>query len=127
MITKIILTLLVIAAGYIYLKRKSAPQSSASARQQDTVSVSASSAVPVKLIAALLIAIFSVATLSYIGYHWFDNNRVLEVRLISPGTDQHLIYEVRKGDLKERSFTTTDGQIVRIGASERLEVRATEH
>lgn len=125
MITKIVLTLLVIAAGYVYLKRKSASASSAAGRPSE-VSVESASSVPVRLIAVLLLVISSVATLSYIGYRWYDNNRLLEVRLISPGVAEPLVYQVRKGDLDERSFTTTDGQIVRISATERLEVMALE-
>lgn len=125
MITKIILTLLVIAAGYFYLKRQSVSKS-ASVRQPTEISVSSASSVPVKLIAGLLVGIFSVATVSFVGYRWYDNSRLLEVRLISPATPEPLVYQVRKGDLKERSFTTTDGQIVRISASERLEVMTLE-
>ncbi|MEH6577078.1 MAG: hypothetical protein V7731_08355 [Amphritea sp.] len=119
MVTKILITLLVIAGCYLYLKRR---DSNASQQRQPAREPIAESQ-PVKMIAVLLLALSVLATLSYVGYRWYDSHTLLDVRIINPENDNEVVYQVYKGDLDDRSFTTVQGQTVRISNSERLEIR----
>ena len=119
MITKILITLLVIAGCYLYLKRRNKV-----ARQpvrQNVVDRSAET-LSIKLIAIILLSVSVLGSASFLGYQWYDGHTLLEVRIINPGTATEVVYQVYKADLNDRSFTTVDGQSVRIAASERLEI-----
>ena len=122
MVTKILITLLVIAGCYLYLKRRN---SSASQQQRPSGETDAEQ-LPVKMIAVFLLVLSVMGTLSYVGYRWYDSHTLLDVRIINPANDSEVIYQVYKGDLDNRSFTTVQGQTVRISASERLEISPAE-
>jgi len=119
MITKILITLLVIAGCYLYLKRRNKV-----ARQPVRQNITDSSAetLSIKLIATILLSVSVLGSASFLGYQWYDGHTLLEVRIINPGTATEVVYQVYKADLNDRSFTTVDGQSVRIAASERLEI-----
>lgn len=119
MITKILITLLVIAGCYLYLKRRNKV---ASQPVRQNVADRAAETLPIKLIATILLSVSVVGSASFLGYQWYDGHTLLEVRIINPGTATEVVYQVYKTDLNDRSFTTVDGQSVRIAASERLEI-----
>ena len=118
MVTKILITLLVIAGCYLYLKRRS----SSANQQRRPARESVAEQQPVKMVAVLLLILSVLGTLSYVGYRWYDSHTLLDVRIINPANDSEVVYQVYKGDLDDRSFTTVQGQTVRIAASERLEI-----
>lgn len=121
MVTKVLLTLLVIVLAYLYLRRRmnrntsQRPRVKAEPMNSDT---------PVKTIAILFILVSFTLTVVFFVYRWVDGNQLLRVTLISPQSSEPLYYQVHKSELQERSFTTTDGQVVRIGVQDRLEIEA---
>ncbi|WP_432473988.1 hypothetical protein [Amphritea sp. HPY] len=119
MITKILITLLVIAGCYLYLKRRN--QVARQPVRRPAVD-SSSEALPMKLIATILLTVSVLGSASYLGYQWYDSHTLLEVRIVTPGSSAEVVYQVYKADLGDRSFTTVDGQTVRIAANERLEI-----
>ncbi|WP_428036417.1 hypothetical protein [Amphritea sp.] len=121
MVTKVLLTLLVIVAAYLYLKRRMHHKNTQRPRADP---VSANADMPVKTIAVLFILVSFTLTVGFFLYRWVDGNQLLRITLISPQSSEPLYYQVHKSELQERSFTTTDGQIIRIGAQDRLEIKA---
>lgn len=117
MVTKIVLTLLVIAGCYFYLKRRNA-----GVGQSRKALPAPPAQRPVKWLAGGLLTVSLLGLFAYVGYRWYDSHTLLAVRVITPGSDNAVIYQVYKGDLADRSFTTVQGQTVRIAVSERLEI-----
>ena len=53
---------------------------------------------------------------------WQDDHTIITVNLHRDGQQQPVSYEVYKFQLGERSFTTTEGIVVTVAASERMEI-----
>ncbi|RTE65644.1 hypothetical protein EH243_10225 [Amphritea opalescens] len=127
MVTKVLLTLLVLLIAYVYLKRRAllsqrvqwpsaldqSTTNSRSDRQQRD---------PIKMIAVLFLLVSFLLTLGFFVYHWVDGRQLLNVTLISSQSSEPLHYQVYKAELQERSFTTTRGQVIRLGAQDRLHI-----
>ncbi|WP_299196620.1 hypothetical protein [uncultured Amphritea sp.] len=119
MVTKVLLTLLVIVLAYLYLRRRM----NRNTPQRPRVKTEpVSSDTPVKTIAILFVLVSFTLTVGFFVYRWIDGNQLLRVTLISPQSSEPLYYQVHKSELQERSFTTTDGQIIRIGGQDRLQI-----
>lgn len=125
MITKILLTLVVIAVAFIYLKRRKGVANKP-VRQVPAPTTTSEADLPIKMIAIILLVASFIATAGFVSYRWYDGQRLLEVKVVEPNRSE-LVYRVYKADLQERSFTTTDGQIIRISAQERLEIKRLEN
>ena len=125
MLTKILVTTLVILSCYFYLRyrRNKAPATSGgSTSSLDAGSRKSSSAFQVKWVAGVLIALSACSAISFFIYDRMDNQRLLTVKIINPYSGEVMTYQVHKGDLKERSFETTQRQIIRVSNRERIEV-----
>ena len=120
MVTKILLTLVVLIVAYLYLKRRAAPQQT---RKQE--SDSSQDDLPFRMIAIVFLLVSFFVTCGFFAYNWLDGRNVLEVTLIAPDQSEQ-VYQVYKSDLEERSFITSDGQIIRISNQERLQIRKLE-
>lgn len=123
MLTKLLLTAAVIFGCYLFIRHKRA----VSAASQSPVRVQQSPKTPenkpVNFIALALVGVTVVAAVGFFIYDWQDNKTLLEVKVINPSNSEETIYQVYKGDLGARSFETIQGQQVRIGNSERMEVK----
>ncbi|WP_417222589.1 hypothetical protein [Amphritea sp.] len=130
MVTKIFLTLLVLLIAYVYLQRRALAAKSTRRRASTERPVKPESGLvgsikkdePIKLIAVLFVLVSFVLSLSFFAYRWYDGHQLLNVTLVSPQSSEPLYYQVHKSALQERSFTTTTGQIIRIGAQDRLQI-----
>ncbi len=120
MLTKILLTSLVIIGCFLYIRyRRTAAENALRAEN---------SAPPLllnNLMRGLAIGLLTLSVAGLVGfliYDWNDGRTLLDVRVINPQSGEEVVYQVYKGDLDERSFTTLQGQQVRIANSERLVV-----
>ncbi|MEH6626352.1 MAG: hypothetical protein V7739_07905 [Motiliproteus sp.] len=122
MLTKMLLTAAVIFGCYLFIRHKrSASVASQAPARVELETVSANK--PVNWIALALVAVSVVAAVGFFIYDWQDNQTLLEVKVINPSNSEETLYQVYKGDLGARSFETIQGQQVRIGNSERMEVK----
>lgn len=148
MLSKLLITLLVIALAVIYLRRRK-QASVASARTDTSGKVTAflahasnngwqthgdgsqsplQSGHPATMAGRLrLILWVALAGLILLGsaysvWHWQDQRRELTVLLYSSGNEAPAVYRVPRKDLGERSFTTSDGIRVNVSDSERMEI-----
>jgi len=71
---------------------------------------------------ALAIALVGCALFIYL--QWQDTWRVVTVRVINAGSGIESTYQAYKGDVEDRSFTTTDGRRVNLAEVERMELGA---
>ncbi len=121
MLTKILLTALVILGCYLFIRYKRSvvqQQGAATPIAEDTLSANPL----VRWFSVALLILSLTAAVGFFIYDWNDSRTLLEVQVISPHSGDKVVYQVYKGDLKERSFTTIQGQQVRIASNERLVV-----
>ncbi|MFT6915538.1 MAG: hypothetical protein ACJAWL_001847 [Motiliproteus sp.] len=122
MLTKILVTALVIIGCYLFIRSKrhhpvqrlrvieAAPESAARLPS------------PVRLLALGLCVFSLLASAAFMGLNWLDNQTLLKVRVTSTLNGESADYRVYKGDLEGRSFITTFGQRVIIADNERMEI-----
>lgn len=124
MLTKILVTALVILGCYAFIRfqRNKQPAQSKQAvltgRQQAKISVASS----FKWLAVSLVVLTLATAVGFFIYDWQDNHERVIVKVTNPHNGETVSYQVYKGDLQERSFETVQGQIIRVGNSERIEV-----
>ncbi|MGI3002688.1 hypothetical protein ACRTDJ_06300 [Shewanella algae] len=113
MLTKILLTALVLALAWAMLKRRSSPE----VRQKEI-------AEPLPLFKRFLVPGAVGATLilacGFFAWQWFDGYQVVSVTLVSPKEERREVYQVRKKDISANELVTVDGLRIRLSSEERL-------
>ena len=123
MLTKILVTALIILACFYYLRfQRNKQQIGTQKANAATSAQKFSRTSQIAWLAGSLVALTICAAIISFVYGWFDKKQVLNVKLISPYSGEVVIYEAYKGDMNERSFETVQGKVIRIGNSERLEI-----
>ncbi|WP_144213076.1 hypothetical protein [Shewanella donghaensis] len=118
MLTKLIVTLLVILACVMYIR-------SGRAKKESPALVSMgsdSSPLFSKLIIYPMIAVSMLATAAFWGWSWYDDNTIVEVTISSPVEAMSTTYQVRKKDIEAQRITTIDGIQIRLSNQERITV-----
>lgn len=125
MITKILLTLLVILTAYALIKRQraNAGKQDTAANKNDDMSFTASD---LRLGAYMFIAIMFMLGSYFYYQSWQQDHQLLTIRLYPAGSQQTVEYQVFRYQLDNRSFITTDGIQVKVSDSERMEVLGLE-
>ncbi|OMH38058.1 hypothetical protein [Motiliproteus sp. MSK22-1] len=126
MLTKILLTALIIVGCYTYLRYKRNLEqgdiSSQRLKGDDNTPTPAIPSTVVRWLATGLVFLSVAGAVGFFIYDWNDSRTLLEVKVINPQSGEQIRYQVYKGDMEERSFKTIQGQQVRIANTERLEV-----
>lgn len=118
MLTKILITILVIVGAVVYLRRgRGNPKNRIVDMPEPHTSPLFSRA-----IVYIMIAISMLATAGYWGWGWYDDNTIVEVTISSPIEAMTASYQVRKKDIEEQRITTIDGIQIRLSNQERLTV-----
>ena len=118
MLTKLLLTLLVIAGCFLLLKwQRRRPSQGAIAAP---VSRKPARLVWV-LLGLVLLLVVGGATLAVL--EWQDQRVLLEVRVINPLSGDEQRYRVYRSALQGRQFTTIDGLQVQLSDAERVDVQ----
>ncbi len=124
MLTKILLTVAVIFGCYLYIQHKRAASMTRSAPVRiEPEEIETPTKKSINWIALALVGASVIAAVGFFIYDWQDSQTLLEVKVINPSSSEETLYQVYKGDLGARSFETIQGQQVRIGNSERMEVK----
>jgi hypothetical protein len=125
MLTKILVTLVVIALGWLAVRdrwrggeaggsRESVPAPRADGRE---------ALVPrgaVRLAAYGLVVLMLAGTGVYLLQGWQRDREVVDLQVVNAYTGEIQRYEARRGDIDRRSFLTLDGRRVQIAEMERL-------
>ena len=123
MLTKLLITALVIAACFAYLRFQS-QRAATGNRQNANAETATRGSLPrqFRWLAAALIISGASAVIGFFIFEWFNGRTVLTVDVINPQTGELISYEVYKRDLQDRSFKTLNGQQIRISNNERIEI-----
>lgn len=121
MLTKILLTLLVIVIAFLVVRNRSASAPATAARSGQPA------AAPIDLRRAWLIggvvALLLVVSLGSILYrNWRYDQELVSVRVVDIRSGQAELYRARRAKVQGRSFVTLDGRTVTVADSERVEV-----
>jgi hypothetical protein len=73
-------------------------------------------------LAAGVIAVMLLGAGLMFYLEWRADDEIVDVRVIDAGSGQASSYRVRRGDVDDRSFVTTDGRRVVLAETERLEM-----
>ncbi|MGZ9897329.1 hypothetical protein [Shewanella gaetbuli] len=118
MLTKILVTLLVIIGASFYLKRGRKPES----KTAQIIKEQSSTPLFNRLMISSVIAVSLLATALYWGWTVYDENQVVTVEITSPIDAISAQYQVRKKDIKATKITTVDGVEVRLSNQERITI-----
>ena len=126
MLSKIFLTLTVILAAFIYVRKRNHPgQPLLPPRAKTAIEpeVSQTQSMSDYRFAAYAILIMMFGVGGFLYYiNWQDDHTLITVKLYRSGEPNPITYQVYKNQLLDHSFTTIDGIKVTIAASERMEV-----
>lgn len=127
MLSKILVTLLVITAAAVLLRRRGAvPERETVDRARSEGPAALIEAPAAKRSEARFAAyLFLAVMLGVAGFlfwqDWREESAIITVTLYREGAAP-VTYEARRGDLRARSFTTLDGLQVRVASDERMEL-----
>ena len=124
MLWKILLTALVIAGAVLTLRMRNRPAEPVR-RLGSVPRVRSSSFGLVRMLAAGFVVLMLLGAGFYLFQQWRDNYRIVDVRVIDSRTGNDSVYQAYKGDVEGRTFVTTDGRIVSLAETERLELGVT--
>tara|TARA_R110001583_G_scaffold1313_6_gene10797 strand:+ start:1283 stop:1669 length:387 start_codon:yes stop_codon:yes gene_type:complete len=122
MLTKILVTALVVFGCYLFIRFKRRQQTSSMRVIEVAAERPSLLGSPVRMLALGLCVLSLLASAVFLGYRWSDNRTLLQVRVISATSGEVVEYQAYKGDVEGRSFVTLYGQRVSIAASERMEI-----
>jgi hypothetical protein len=126
MLTKILVTLAVIALGWLAVRDRWRGNEGVGSRENSspaTRSDGRDALVPrgaVKLAAYGLVVLMLVGTGIYLLQGWQRDREVVDVEVVNAYTGEIQRYEARRGEIDRRSFETLDGRRVQIAEMERL-------
>ncbi|WP_394205627.1 hypothetical protein [Shewanella waksmanii] len=113
MLTKILVTLLVIAGAFFYIRRpkeNNQTQSTANIGQR----------MMMRYVLFAIIALSLIASGGYWYWNWQDGNQIVHVTIVSPLDANETVYQVHKKDIGHNQITTVDGLNIRLSNQERI-------
>ena len=125
MISKILLTLLIIIGAVMVLRVRHSANRPPISQPGSTALEDSETNKTVRLALILFVIFTGVGGLAFGWAEWREAHRILNIRVIA-GDGKAVTYKAYKGDLKGRSFETLDGRQVTIADSERFEVTEPE-
>ncbi len=117
MLTKILLTALVLIIAWHFLTRKR------SVKEAPQAMVTGQSLLKRYGIIAFLATIL-VLGVGVSVWHWYDGYQIVNVTISSPATGQSNTFQVRKKDIDGNLLTTVEGLQIRVSDQETITVSA---
>lgn len=114
MLTKLLVTALVIAFAWATLKRSS--------RVKTTKKPAADLGQSIlrRYMVTGTLAVLLLGSASYLGWYWYDGSQVLSVTIVSPNQSGETVYQVKKRDISQHEIVTLDGITIRLSNQERV-------
>lgn len=116
---EILLIILVSLAAIVYTRYQG---SKPAARSRPMVDVPARPSRLPMLVAGGLVLITLVISGVMYYLHWQDAHRIYTVQVINTHTNELRHYQVYRDGIDGRSFRTTDGRLISLSSTERMEV-----
>lgn len=122
MLTKILVTVLVVIAVLTFYRVKNSGRVTDAARRLETRTPAEKRFG--RMVAYGFAGLLILISAAWYGMHWREQHRIITIRVISDsGTTTYKAYNK---DLKGNRFESIDGRTVRLGDSERVEIISTE-
>lgn len=122
MITKILFTLLIIIAALIYIRHSQGRDRQQRQREHECQAQKVAERRHAWRVAIALVSLTLVSSAGLFYSHWKEQHRLFSVQLINSHTGGVVSYRVYQRDIEGRSFRTTDGRLIHLSDSERMEV-----
>ena len=127
MLTKILITLLVIIVAAMVLRQRKLLQQ---ALQKPVViqvpEEPSDHQIMMKWISIVIVLFLVLSVASYYVVQWRDDHQLYSIRIINPQTGKEESYQAYKKDLKGSSFVTLTGLQVSVSELERVEMEAAD-
>jgi hypothetical protein len=124
MITKLILTLTVIAIAWLVVKNRQQRVQAITHDSQPEVAAGGSKNPMLRWGAYALLAMLLLGSGAYLFVQWQDYTRVVSVVVVDTQTGRSVSYQARRGDIEARRFVTLDGREVSVAHNERIELES---
>ncbi|MES9992952.1 MAG: hypothetical protein ABW098_13420 [Candidatus Thiodiazotropha sp.] len=124
MITKLILTLTVIAIAWLVVRNRQQRMQAITHQGQPSEAPKPAHNPLLKWGAYLLLVMLLLGSGLFLYTQWQDLARVVTVTVIDTQTGRSVSYQARRGDIEERHFVTLDGREVNVANSERMELES---
>ncbi len=127
MLTKILITLLIIVGAVIFLRHKKSlnPPTPKIITVIETKPANIIQS-NIKLIAFSVLSLTLLMGTAMLFLNWQDDHRLYEIKVVNPQSGNIHTFEAYKKDLQGRSFTTVTGQRIKVSEWERLEFQELE-
>ncbi|GIU02433.1 hypothetical protein [Shewanella algidipiscicola] len=119
MLTKILVTLLIIAGALFYVRKPARSDQTETATQFGQRLLFRYVAM-----GFVVLALFGSAVYWY--WTWQDGEQIVSVSIVSPLDNKVNIYQVHKRDISENEFTTVEGIKIRLSTQERIIIAPTD-
>lgn len=116
MITKLLVTIVVVLVGLTWARHRGMARQSGQAASRETEKPDNR-----LLVAVILVAIIAVGGVGF-WLKWEEQHRQYTVRVIDTRSGNVQTYQVYQDDVTGRSFTTIDGRRVNLADVERMEL-----
>lgn len=123
MLTKILVTILVVLGVLTFYRVKNSGRVESAARRIEAQAAAAGSRFGRRVAYGFVVVLLLVSAILY-GLHWREQHRIMTIRVI--GDNGTAIYKAYKKDLKGNRFKSIDGRTVILGSSERVEIIGTQ-
>ena len=119
MITKILITALVIFAALLFIRHKNRHTQQL---QQQQLAEQAADRRRAMTIAISLVTLTLVVSAGIYTWHWQQDHKIVTVRVINSHSGVMQRYQVYRADLDGRRFSTIDGVEIHLSDAERMEI-----
>ncbi|MYD78335.1 MAG: hypothetical protein F4239_05440 [Gammaproteobacteria bacterium] len=119
MLTKILFTIAVIVVVLLVYQARFRPVSQAVQKAKHNTAFPNK---PSKWVVYTVAGILAVSSGIVYFFKWQSDNTILTIRVINAQQEEPFSYKARQKDIKGRTFTTLDGRVVTLGASDRIEL-----
>lgn len=122
MLTKILVTILVILAVLTFYRVKNSGRVTRAARRLEAHNPANNRFG--RMVAYGFVGVLILISAGWYGLHWQEQHRIITIRVIGEGGTT--TYKAYNKDLKGNEFESIDGRTVRLGQSERVEIIGTQ-
>jgi hypothetical protein len=112
-LTKLLITLLVIAGALFYIRKPIAVRRIESASQLGQRII-------FRYVALAIVVLAVIGSGMYGYWSWQEGEQIVSVTVVSPAQDKTIIYQVHKRDIGINEITTVEGVKVRLSTQERI-------
>jgi hypothetical protein len=118
-LTKVLITTLIIVLAMFYLKNT---------KQKSFNNVRSQDAVPSKFryLSMLLLSLSLLFSAVYLFWQYQEDNKVINVTVISPVSNKKITYHVKRKDISANKIITLEGITIRLSNQERIIIAEAE-